>query len=380
MTVAVAAWDWPAFSGGGAAALLHTAATGLVEAGVDVRVWTRGGGDRDGLLAASPAGGLDVLGLPGRSWRSRGTRHWERGVGKDIATRGLPDAVLVGSLDALPGVASAVAGRAPIACVAHGRDVTGARGWSQRRLRRRALSRPGVTWLTLSRWLADELEARGIPRSRIRVVPAAVPSPPPDPVPSVRWSAGHPDAPGPRLVALGRLIPRKGQGTLLDVLPRLREEHPRLRLDIIGDGPLLDSLRRQALDLDGVAVMGHLEPAVLEGRWRNADLLVLPCHEGPGGDTEGYGLVFLEAAARDVAAVGGATAGAAEAVAKVGGFPIADPQDPDDVARTVLSALSDRAELCRRAVAARRTWESAHRPVHLGRAVLSALGLAREAA
>jgi len=381
-SIALAAWDWPAFAGGGAASLLHTAAVGLVERGARVTVWTRGGGDRDAALAgAAPIGGVTVVGLPGRSWRQRGTRHWERGVA-DALDRSVPDGVIVGSLDALPGVVAAVDGRAPVACIAHGRDVTGRRSWGHRSLRRRALGLPGVTWLTLTRWLADELVARGIPQDRTRVVPAAVAAAVPGPpaTDAVRWSEGHQEAAVPRLLVLGRLIPRKGHALLLDAWPRLRAAHPGVELDIVGGGPLAGELRGRAADMPGVHVLGHLPAPDLEARWRSADLLVLPCHEGPDGDTEGYGLVFLEAAARGLASVGGATAGAAEAIAQVGGFPIRAPLDPHDIARTILSALADPEALRRRALAARRTWEAAHRPHHLGEALLAAVGLSAEAA
>jgi len=364
--VAIAAWDWPAFEGGGVAALCQSLAVGLVAEGVRVTVWTRGGGDRDAALARAPeVAGVRIVAFPGRSWRRRGTDHWRRGVARAVR-HGVPDAVIVGSIDALPGVVQGLGLRsAQVACIAHGRDITADLPAARDGVRRAALALPGVLWLGLTHWMADQLTRRGVPADRVRRVPAGVPPPP--------TQTGPRRGPVTELLTVGRLIPRKGHDVLLTAWPRLRAEHPALVWHIVGDGPQREVVERRAASLSGVVVHGELPAPALESRWGSADLFVMPCREAPGGDTEGYGLVFMEAAARGVLAVGGATAGAAEAVQAVGGEPIADPSAPDVVAASLLALLAEPSAVRHRGVQARRRWLAGGQPAHMARAVLDAL-------
>ncbi len=363
--VAIASWDWPAFEGGGVAALMATLASGCVDESVPVSVWTRGGGDRGRALAAAPAQpGVTVVGLPGRSWRSRGERHWRRGVqrvlpGGDVAL------VVVSSVDALPGVFAATPPHVPIACFAHGRDITGTLDPDRTAARAAALALPRVIWLCLTRWMRARLEERGVPAARVRLVPAAVPAPP---TPLARRGG-----PVTALLTVGRLIARKGHDRVLDAVAALAPAHPGLRWRIVGQGPQGEPLARRvrALGLqDRVELMGALSAPALEAVWADTDIFVMPCREEPGGDTEGYGLVFVEAAARGIPCIGGATAGASEAVRAVGGV-LVDPRAPRALAEAIEVMLADEAGTRARGAAARDRWRGSAQPGQLARAVLA---------
>jgi phosphatidylinositol alpha-1,6-mannosyltransferase len=112
----------------------------------------------------------------------------------------------------------------------------------------------------------------------------------------------------------------------------------------------------------------------MEAAWAAADVFVMPARTEPGGDTEGYGLVFLEAGLRGLPVIGGRGAGAEEAVIHgVTGLLLDDPSDAAALA-AVLRCLADdpvRGKLL--GAAGRRRVLAAHRPAHLARAVQRAL-------
>ena len=109
------------------------------------------------------------------------------------------------------------------------------------------------------------------------------------------------DPAGP-LVAVGRLVPKKGFDVLLDALALLGDDAPELLL--VGDGPERDRLGRRAAELGGRArllgVRPHHEiPALLEA----ASAFVLPCVALPNGDRDAAPTVLIEAMAMELPVV-----------------------------------------------------------------------------
>ena len=349
--------DWPSITDGGIASLMATLALGLERVGADVTVFTRGGGSRDRQLddpaAMAPWSELrsDVNGVPGRSWARLGAWHWRRGLSGALDEL---DALIVARHDELAPVLAVRPPRLPVAVFAHGRDVTAELSASRARRRRAAFAAP-VRWLGLTRWMQGQLGERGVIGAG--VVPAAVPGAP-------RSSGGR------TILSLGRLIRRKGHDVLLDALARRPDD----RLVVVGDGPERPALeaRAQARGVaDRVTFDGFLSPARLERRWAEASMLVLPCRTEADGDTEGFGLVFLEAAARGLPSIAGGEGGAVEAVVHGRtGLVLDDPRDPDALAAAIGRLRLDGASL---GAAAHDAWFRHHRPEHLGAAVLDAL-------
>lgn len=358
MRVAIVSLDWPAFSGGGVATLAHTLACGLTRSGADVRVWTRGGGRRRAALAAAPDESFAVLGLRGRSWRRRGSKHWRRGLRREMSDWP-PDVVIATSWDPLAGLELELP---RLAVIAHGRDITAELEEPRARARAAVLARD-ATWLCLTRWMVDELAARGVSRDRVVRVPAAVEGPT-GACESARV-AGRPV----RVLSVGRLIPRKGQDVAMEAVARLGG---RAQLHVVGRGP--DHERLAELVGPDVRLLGHLGAAALEREWAEADMHLMPARTEPGGDTEGYGLVFLEAAARGLPSIGGRSAGAAEAIEHEGtGLLVDEPRDPAAVAAAVERLVRDEPLRRRLGAAALDRWARRGRPEHLGAAVLKAI-------
>jgi phosphatidylinositol alpha-1,6-mannosyltransferase len=160
------------------------------------------------------------------------------------------------------------------------------------------------------------------------------------------------------VVVLGasRLVPRKGFDVLIDAVARLRPERPNLVLAISGAGRDRSRLERIAtragLDVRFLGRVGDDELAPLYGA---ADVFAAPCRNRWGGlEQEGFGIVFVEAAAAGVPAVAGASGGTDEAVADgETGVVVTRPSDVDAVASAVGRLVDDPALRHRMGAAAR---------------------------
>ncbi len=146
------------------------------------------------------------------------------------------------------------------------------------------------------------------------------------------------------VVAVGRLIARKGFDQTIRAWPQVFAAHPDSHLLIIGDGPQRASL--QALvDQSGVAhsitLAGALSDADLLSAYRSAVLFAMPNRTMPDGDTEGFGLTFLEANACGRAVVGGRAGGAVEAVQDGVSGLLVNGQRVDEIADAILRVLGD---------------------------------------
>lgn len=106
---------------------------------------------------------------------------------------------------------------------------------------------------------------------------------------------------GRHVIAIGRLVEKKGFTHLLDAAARLRETgRPLDWLTLIGDGPLRAALEQQveALGLgDTVNFVGATEPAAVPDLLANADVLAMPSVIAADGDRDALPVVVLEALA-----------------------------------------------------------------------------------
>ena len=153
-----------------------------------------------------------------------------------------------------------------------------------------------------------------------------------------------PDGPD-EVVVLGvsRLVPRKGFDVLLRAVAALGRERPRLTVAIAGGGRDADRLRRIAAEVDAPArFLGRVPDADLPPLYACADVFAMLCRNRWGGlEQEGFGIVFLEAAASGVPQVAGRSGGSHEAVVDgETGLIVDRPGDVNAVA-TALATLVD---------------------------------------
>lgn len=118
------------------------------------------------------------------------------------------------------------------------------------------------------------------------------------------------------VVSVSRLVPRKGMDVLIRAAARLAPVHPELEVVIGGSGRDLPRLERLVAELAApVRFVGRVDDDDLPGLYGAADLFAMACrNRWLGLEQEGFGIVFLEAAACGVPQVAGESGGAAEAV------------------------------------------------------------------
>jgi len=150
----------------------------------------------------------------------------------------------------------------------------------------------------------------------------------------------------PVIVCVSRLMPRKGQDTLIRALPRIQERAPRTTLLLVGGGPSRRGLERlaAATGVSGSVVFtGSVPWSQLPSYFGVGDVFAMPCRTRLGGlDVEGLGMVFLEAAACGLPVVAGDSGGAPDAVVDGETGFVVGGERVDPVARAVGDLLVDR--------------------------------------
>jgi phosphatidylinositol alpha-1,6-mannosyltransferase len=142
----------------------------------------------------------------------------------------------------------------------------------------------------------------------------------------------------PVIVGVSRLVPRKGFDTAIRAVAAMSRRHPGLVLAIAGTGRDEGRLRKLAVDVGApVRFLGRVANDDLPLVYGCADVFTMLCRNRWAGlEQEGFGIVFVEAAACGVPQVAGRSGGAAEAVADgTSGIVIDDPGGDDAVARAI---------------------------------------------
>jgi phosphatidyl-myo-inositol dimannoside synthase len=155
------------------------------------------------------------------------------------------------------------------------------------------------------------------------------------------------------IVSISRLVPRKGFDVAIRAAALLAPSRPDLVLAISGGGRDERRLRRLALEHGApVRFLGRVDNDLLPPLYGCADVFTMACRNRWGGlEQEGFGIVFVEAAACGVPQVAGDSGGAAEAVDDgVTGLVVRRPEDPREVAAAFEALLADpdrRADMAR---------------------------------
>ncbi|WP_344498334.1 glycosyltransferase family 4 protein [Streptomyces enissocaesilis] len=212
------------------------------------------------------------------------------------------------------------AGAERIVATTHGHEA----GWAQLPASRQLLRRIGGdtdTITYLGEYTRSRIAAALTPEAAARMVQLP---------PGVDEKTFHPGSGGdavrerlglagrPVVVCVSRLVPRKGQDTLILAMPRILREVPDAVLLVVGGGPYAGELRELAAKTgvaDSVRFTGPVPWAELPAHFGAGDVFAMPCRTRRGGlDVEGLGIVYLEASATGLPVVAGDSGGAPDAV------------------------------------------------------------------
>ena len=172
----------------------------------------------------------------------------------------------------------------------------------------------------ISRETAARLRARFGDDLPVRVVHPGVLEPPPPEilnprVAELRRALGLPD--GPVLLTVARLERSKGIDLVIDTLADLAGAFPGLSYLVAGAGPERVPLEQRARERGvsaSVRFLGSVDETTKQTWLALGDVFVMPSRLVPGRPWEGFGIVFLEAAAAARPCVAGRVGGTADAV------------------------------------------------------------------
>ena len=102
------------------------------------------------------------------------------------------------------------------------------------------------------------------------------------------------------ILAVARLIEKKGIGDLIHACHILQERNLTFGVEIIGKGPLQETLETQVRELglqEKVKFLGPLPQESVRQAYERATVFALPCVIATGGDRDGIPTVLLEAMA-----------------------------------------------------------------------------------
>ncbi|MEV4976810.1 glycosyltransferase family 4 protein [Streptomyces scopuliridis] len=212
------------------------------------------------------------------------------------------------------------AGARRLVATTHGHEA----GWAQLPASRQLLRRIGEgtdTITYLGEYTRSRIAAALTPEAAARMVQLP---------PGVDDKTFHPGSGGqairerlgladrPVVVCVSRLVPRKGQDTLILALPAILARVPDTVLLIVGGGPYEGTLRKLAADTgvaDSVRFTGAVPWSELPAHFGAGDVFAMPCRTRRGGlDVEGLGIVYLEASATGLPVIAGDSGGAPDAV------------------------------------------------------------------
>jgi len=160
---------------------------------------------------------------------------------------------------------------------------------------------------------------------------------------SCRWPRASDPEP-PTILAVARLVEKKGVGDLIRAADILRGQGRSFRVQIIGDGDLRQVLENQVAERglqDRVTLLGAQPHEKVRLAYARASIFVLPCLVAADGDRDGLPVVLLEAMASGLPVVSTSVVGIPELIASERDGLLVPPNDPRALADALARLLVD---------------------------------------
>jgi len=146
------------------------------------------------------------------------------------------------------------------------------------------------------------------------------------------------------ILAVGRLVEKKGVKYLILAMKDATKKFPDAKLVVVGDGPERESLEILSKELglqNSIMFAGSVENRYLPEFYATADLFVGPSIVTESGDTEGLGIVFLEALASGVCVIGSNVGGIPDIIEHNKTGVLVMQKSPKQLANAIIRLLSD---------------------------------------
>lgn len=183
-------------------------------------------------------------------------------------------------------------GRVSFIVTSHGADLFALRGRLFDKLKRRVIGASKVTTV-VSGAMREELARIQVDPGKVEVRPMGIDM-------LDRFTTGAVERTNDTVLFVGRLVEKKGLRILMEAMPSILQQHPHARLIIVGFGPEEMALKAQmrALGMEtAVEFLGAIPQSGLPELYRRAAVFVAPFIVASNGDSEGLGLVTIEAIA-----------------------------------------------------------------------------------
>ncbi|ASC71444.1 Glycosyltransferase Type 1 [Halomicronema hongdechloris C2206] len=203
----------------------------------------------------------------------------------------------------------------PLLITFHGYDATLSEGLSAftNRLyglylkRRNSLFNQAQGVIAVSKFVQSQLEAKGCPPDKIYQHYIGIDT--------AYFCPDRQQQRSPIILFVGRLVEKKGCFPLIQAIARVQQVTPDIELILIGDGSLRSALETEATaHLKRYQFLGQQPPSTVRDWMNRAKVLCVPSQQAASGDTEGLGMVFLEAQAMGLPVVSCRSGGIPEAV------------------------------------------------------------------
>jgi phosphatidyl-myo-inositol dimannoside synthase len=229
-----------------------------------------------------------------------------------------PTATVLGHLDVslYPLALSLIGRQQPYVLIAHGSEIGTLPNHKKNDFIKKRVMLKGASWIAAnSRHTKSLLEMWNLPSERIKIVY------PPIPAEVMReaalWEPALKEDSELNIATICRLVNIKGIDVALRALKILVERGIPCRFVVGGDGPERGSLAKLVDELGLKDRVHFAGPVIGEEKWqilRNADVFVMPSRGSSKIEQEGFGIVFIEAAAFGIPAIGSNTGGISDAI------------------------------------------------------------------
>lgn len=147
------------------------------------------------------------------------------------------------------------------------------------------------------------------------------------------------------LFSIGRVVERKGFDKAIEAMPAILKEENNVVYVIAGAGPDEDLIQDQIKKLEPniqkkIITLGEITD-IEKWRWLDlCDIFLMPSRN-INGDLEGFGIVYLEANLAGKPVIGGEAGGVKDAISHGMNGYLTDPNDPENIAETVIFLLKN---------------------------------------